>query len=131
MIVHREYLPDAGVGNPPEPYSQAVRVGDTVYIAGQVALDQNWEVVGRGDPVVQAEQVWRNLGVVAASAGTSVANIVKITVFLADIRHASAEMEIRRRHFSHGRYPICTLVQVANLGLPELLMEVDAIAIVD
>jgi len=55
---------------------------------------------------------------------------VKITVFLSDIRHAAAEMEVRARYFAEGRWPICTQVQVANLGLPELLMEVDAIAIV-
>jgi enamine deaminase RidA (YjgF/YER057c/UK114 family) len=128
--MEREYFVGAGVGVPPEPYCQVVRAGSTVYIAGQVALDENWQIVGLGDPLAQAEQVWKNLDRAAAAGGGSAANIVKITDFLADIRHAPAEMEVRSRYFEQGRWPICTQVQVANLGLPELLMEVDAIAIV-
>jgi enamine deaminase RidA (YjgF/YER057c/UK114 family) len=101
-----------------------------VFIAGQVAMDENWQVVGLGDPLAQAEQVWKNLDRAAAAAGGSAADIVKITVFLSDIRHAPAEMEVRARYFDRGRRPVCTQVQAASLGLPELLMEVDAIAIV-
>jgi enamine deaminase RidA (YjgF/YER057c/UK114 family) len=128
--MEREYFVGAGIGEPPEPYCQVVRAGSLVFIAGQVALDENWQVVGAGDPLAQAEQVWRNLERAATAAGGSAADIVKITVFLADIRHAAAEMEVRARYFEQGRWPVCTQVQVANLGLPELLMEVDAIAII-
>jgi enamine deaminase RidA (YjgF/YER057c/UK114 family) len=128
--MEREYFVGAGVGEPPEPYCQVVRAGSTVFIAGQVALDENWQVVGLGDPLAQAEQVWRNLDRAATAAGGSAANIVKITVFLADVRHAAAEMEVRARYFQQGRWPVCTQVQVANLGLPELLLEVDAIAVI-
>jgi enamine deaminase RidA (YjgF/YER057c/UK114 family) len=128
--MEREYLVGAGVGEPPEPYCQVVRAGSLVFIAGQVALDENWQLVGLGDPLAQAEQVWKNLERAAAAAGGAVTDIVKISVFLADIRHAPAEMEVRARYFDQGRWPVCTQVQVANLGLPELLMEVDAFAIV-
>jgi enamine deaminase RidA (YjgF/YER057c/UK114 family) len=128
--MEREYFVGAGVGEPPEPYCQVVRAGSVVFIAGQVALDENWQIVGLGDPLAQAEQVWKNLDRAATAAGGSAADIVKITVFLADIRHAAAEMEVRARYFEKGRWPVCTQVQAANLGLPELLMEVDAIAIV-
>jgi enamine deaminase RidA (YjgF/YER057c/UK114 family) len=126
----REYFVGAGIGEPPEPYCQVVRAGSLVFIAGQVSLDENWQLVGLGDPVAQAEQVWSNLERAAVAAGGKVTDIVKITVFLSDIRHAPAEMEARARRFEKGRWPICTQVQVANLGLPELLMEVDAFAIV-
>jgi len=125
-----EHLVSAGVGEPPEPYCQVVKAGSLVFIAGQVALDESWQLVGRGDPKAQAEQVWKNIERAATAAGASVADIVKITVFLADIRHAPAEMEVRARYFEQGRWPICTLVQAANLGLPDLLMEIDAIAVV-
>jgi len=128
--MEREYMVSAGIGEPPEPYCQVVRAGSIVFIAGQVALDENWQIVGLGDPLAQAEQVWRNLERAAVAAGGTAKDIVKITVFLSDIRHAAAEMEVRARYFDKGRWPICTQVQVANLGLPELLMEVDAIAIV-
>ena len=56
------------------------------------------------------------------------ADVVKITVFLKDIRHAPAEIGVREKLFEPGRYPICTMVQVANLGLDDLLMEIDATA---
>jgi enamine deaminase RidA (YjgF/YER057c/UK114 family) len=128
--VELEYHVGAGVGEPPEPYCQVVRAGSLVFIAGQVALDEDWQVVGRGDPLAQAEQVWRNLERAVVAAGGKATDIVKITVFLADIRHAAAEIEVRARYFEKGRWPVCTQVQVANLGLPELLMEVDAFAIV-
>src|ERR1051325_9604422 len=103
--MQREYLVSAGVGRPPEPYCQVVKAGSLVFIAGQVALDENWQVVGRGDPLAQAEQVWKNLERAAEAAGGNVTDIVKITVFLADIRHAGAEMEVRARYFDDGRWP--------------------------
>jgi enamine deaminase RidA (YjgF/YER057c/UK114 family) len=129
-VTEREYLVGAGVGEPPEPYCQVVRAGSLVFIAGQVALDEHWQLVGLGDPLAQAEQVWRNLERAAVAAGGAVTDIVKITVFLSDVRHAPAEMEVRARYFDKGRWPVCTQVQVANLGLPELLMEVDAFAVI-
>lgn len=127
--MHRQYLEPGGLATPPEPYSHAIRCGDTLYIAGQVAFDEQNQIVGIGDPRMQAEQVWRNIGLAVAAAGGTLADVVKITVFLKDVRHAPAEIGVRERLFERGRFPICTLVQAANLGLPELLMEIDAVAV--
>jgi enamine deaminase RidA (YjgF/YER057c/UK114 family) len=127
--MERTYLEPAGIAPPPEPYSHAIRCGDTLYIAGQVAFDEDNNTVGIGDPRRQAEQVWRNIRLAVESAGGTLADVVKITVFLKDVRHAPAEIGVREKLFEQGRYPICTLVQVANLGLPDLLMEVDAVAV--
>jgi enamine deaminase RidA (YjgF/YER057c/UK114 family) len=127
--LERTYLEPAGIAPPPEPYSHAIRCGDTVYIAGQVAFDEQNNTVGIGDPRRQAEQVWHNIRLAVEAAGGTLADVVKITVFLKDVRHASAEIGVREQLFERGRYPICTLVQVANLGLPDLLMEVDAVAV--
>ena len=129
--MQRTYLEPKGLAAPPEPYSHAIRCGDTLYIAGQVALDEQNQIVGIGDPRSQAEQVWRNIGLAVGAAGGTLADIVKITVFLKDVRHAAAEISARERLFERGRFPICTLVQVANLGLPELLMEIDAVAVLN
>jgi enamine deaminase RidA (YjgF/YER057c/UK114 family) len=129
--LQRTYLEPAGIAPPPEPYAHAIRCGDTVYIAGQVAFDENNNTVGVGDPRRQAEQVWHNIGLAVESAGGTIADVVKITVFLKDVRHAQAEISVREQLFEQGRYPICTLVQVANLGLPDLLMEVDAVAVIE
>lgn len=129
--MQRQHLQPDGLAAPPEPYSHAIRCGDTLYIAGQVAFDEQNQIVGIGDPRRQAEQVWRNIGLAVSAAGGTLADIVKITVFLKDVRHAAAEIAVRERLFERGRFPICTLVQVANLGLPELLMEIDAVAVLD
>jgi enamine deaminase RidA (YjgF/YER057c/UK114 family) len=125
----RDYLEPRGLAAPPEPYSHAIRCGDTLYVAGQVAFDEQNEVVGIGDPRRQAEQVWHNIRLAVEAAGGTLADVVKITIFLKDIRHAPAEISVREKLFEPGRFPICTLVQVANLGLPDLLMEVDAVAV--
>lgn len=129
--MERMYLEPPGIAPAPEPYSQAIRCGSTVYIAGQVAFDESNHVVGVGDARKQAERVWHNIRLAAEAAGGKVTDVVKITVFLKDIRHAKDEIAVREALFKGGRYPICTQVQVANLGLPDLLMEVDAIAVVD
>jgi enamine deaminase RidA (YjgF/YER057c/UK114 family) len=128
--MERTYLEPHGLVAPPEPYSHAIRCGDTLYVAGQVAFDEQNQVVGVGDPRRQAEQVWRNIGLAVEAAGGTLADVVKITIFLKDVRHAAAEISVREGLFERGRFPVCTLVQVANLGLPDLLMEVDAVAVV-
>ena len=127
--MERTYLEPDGLAAPPEPYSHAIRCGDTLYVAGQVAFDQQNQIVGVGDPRRQAEQVWRNISLAVEAAGGTLADVVKITIFLKDVRDASAEISVRERLFEPGRFPICTLVQVANLGLPDLLMEIDAVAV--
>jgi 2-iminobutanoate/2-iminopropanoate deaminase len=127
--MERTYFEPAGIAPPPEPYAHVIRCGDTLYVAGQVAFDEENQIVGVGDPRRQAEQVWRNIGLAVEAAGGTVADVVKITVFLKDVRHAPAEIFVREQLFEPGRFPACTLVQVANLGLPELLMEVEAVAV--
>lgn len=129
--MERTFLQPPGIAAAPEPYSHAIRCGNTLYIAGQVAFDESNEVVGVGDARKQAERVWHNIRLAVEAAGGKVTDVVKITVFLKDIRHAQDEIAVRKGLFKEGRYPICTQVQVANLGLPDLLMEVDAIAVLD
>jgi 2-iminobutanoate/2-iminopropanoate deaminase len=121
-----EYLQPAGLGRPEEPYSLAIRSGNQLFLAGQVAFDEDNQLVGAGDPRRQAVQCWRNIELAIAAAGGTLANVVKITVYYKDIRYMDDEIAVRRELFQDGRYPVCTIVQVGNLGLPELLMEIDA-----
>ena len=127
--MERTYLEPDGIAAPQEPYSHAVRCGDTVYIAGQVAFDEHNKVVGVGDARKQAERVWHNIRLAVEAAGGELADVIKITIFLKDIRNAPDEIAVRQQLFKPGRFPICTQVQVANLGLRDLMMEVDAIAV--
>ena len=123
-VVH----PD-GIYLPNEPYAPAIRSGSVLFIAGQVAFDERGAIVGRGDARRQAEQTWSNIRRIVEAAGGTMDCIVRILVLLADIRDAPAEQEVRRSFFPSGRYPACTLMQAANLGLDGLLMEIEATAV--
>jgi len=118
-----------GLCAPPEPYSYSVRAGNTIYLAGQVALDEAGSVVGTtlGE---QAVQVWHNIARVLETNGGTLAQIVKVTYYLRDIRDLPSEIDVRRGLFAPDRMPAVTAVQVAALGLPGLAVEVDVIAVV-
>lgn len=117
-----------GLCEPPEPYSYLVEANGTLYLAGQVALDVEGRIVGT-TVAEQAEQVWDNIGAVLESAGATLADVVKVTYYLQDIRALPEEIAVRRRRFPADRMPAVTAVQAAALGLPGLLMEVDVVAV--
>ncbi len=119
-----------GLCDPPEPYSYSVRAGRTIYLAGQVALDEQMQIVG-STVAEQARQVWRNIAAALAPSGATLANVVKITYFLQDIRELTDEIAVRRQLFAPDRMPAVTAVQAAALGLPGLKMEVDIVAVLD
>jgi reactive intermediate/imine deaminase len=96
------------------PYSQAVRVGTTVYTSGQIALDPVSGQMVEGGIEAQAEQVFRNLKAVAAAAGGSLDQAVKLTLFLTDLSHFGIVNEAMQRHCS-APYPARSTVGVASL----------------
>jgi reactive intermediate/imine deaminase len=112
----------------PWPYSHAVRADSTLYVAGQVALDRNLEIVGLGDARAQARQTWQNIKAVIEAAGGRLEDVVQITTFLANIDDVEAIHEVRREFFT-GDYPTATVVEVSRLGLPGLLLETQVIAV--
>jgi enamine deaminase RidA (YjgF/YER057c/UK114 family) len=103
--------------------------GRTVYIAGQVAFDSTGAVVGEGDFSAQAEQVYRNLERALRSVGGSMADLVKTTTFITDIKNLPSLREVRSRRLSKNQPPANTLLQVSGLARPELLIEIEAVAI--
>lgn len=112
-----------------EPYriSLGLRVGDLLFLSGQAAIDPTGEVVGVGDFDRQAEQVFANLETVLQLGGASLADVVKVTIYLTDMSHFPKIVELRGRYFTPP-YPADTLVEVRALALPELMIEIDAIA---
>lgn len=112
-------------------YSHAVQAGNTLYIAGQVAIDPEGTLVGEGNIEAQVEQVWRNLKSVLGYAGGSVDDIVKITVFTTDIAYRPAIAAARDAVFPNGRFPASTFLVVQSLARPELLVEIEAIAVLE
>jgi enamine deaminase RidA (YjgF/YER057c/UK114 family) len=125
----RQHIQPKGIAVPRQPYSPVVRVGKTVYVAGQVPIDEERKVVGPGDPVLQAEQCWKNIGTCLESAGASYADIVKVVGFFADLDQVQYEAAVRRRLLPEGRYPVASVVQAARVGgAPGILMEIEVIA---
>jgi len=116
--------------DPFEPYriAQAYRVGDLVITSGQAAIDLEGQLVGVGDFDRQAEQVFANLAAVLEAAGSSLGQIVKVTIFLTDMSHFPRIVALRERYFSPP-YPADTIVEVRALALPELEIEIEAIAL--
>ncbi len=110
-IIHTEYAP-AAVG----PYSQAVKVGNMLFTAGQVPLNPDTGKVIDGDVTAQTEQVMKNLQAVLEAAGTSFANVIKSTVFLTDMNNFGAMNGVYGRYFPQTP-PARSAVQVAALPL--------------
>lgn len=117
----------------PDPYapfrlSQGFVVGDLVFVSGQAAISETGEIVGAGDFDAQAEQVFRNLERVLEAAGSGLDRIVKVTIFLTDMANFPKIVELRGRWFSEP-WPADTIVEVSSLALPELEIEIEAIAL--
>ncbi len=108
------------------PYSHGVKVGNMLFIAGQVALDQDLQLVGEKDAEAQSRQIWRNIKSVVEAAGGNVNDVVRITLFVLDFKDMPAFHKVRKEIFADGRYPAATSVQVVKLGLPGLLLETEA-----
>ena len=112
----------AGVG-----YSHVTKAGDTVYIAGQIALDPGGNLVGKGDIEAQTQQVYSNLQAILEELGGSLEDIVKLTTYLTDRSHLDAFRRVRNRFFTDA-FPPNTLLFVSGLAHPDYLVEIEAVA---
>ena len=116
---------------PPTGYSYAVRkIGTPVFISGQVALDAEGRLVGENDVAAQVEQVFQNLRTVVSACGGSLDDVVKITIYVTDPAYRPAVAAARQRHFKEGEYPASTYVVVSALAVPQLLVEIEAVAMI-
>jgi len=119
----------------PGAYTPVVstRGGRTLYVAGQVAQNEKGELVGAGDLAAQAEQVYKNLGIALKGAGATFNDLVKITVYVVNMKpeHRDLMGKARARHVNKDNPPASTLVGVQALAKPEYLVEVEAIAVAD
>lgn len=110
------------------PYSQAIRAGATTFCSGQIALDPaTGELVGQGDVTVQAQQVMKNLLAVVEAAGHGITDIVKCTIFLADMADFGAVNSVYEAALA-GHRPARATVAVRTLP-KSVLVEIDAIAV--
>jgi 2-iminobutanoate/2-iminopropanoate deaminase len=118
----------------PDPYapyllSQGIRVGDLLFVSGQVGIDDAGELVSLDDFQAQADQAFSNLGRVLEAGGSSLERVVKVTIFLTDMAaNFPKVVELRRKWFTPP-YPADTIVQVQSLYRPEVMLEIEAVAL--
>ncbi|MBE1574384.1 RidA family protein [Amycolatopsis roodepoortensis] len=115
---------------PSDGYSHVVTgPGRVIALAGQMPFSPDGEIVGEGDPARQARQVFENMGRCLAAAGASFDDIVRLNYYLTDIGQVPAILAVRDEFIDTTRPPASTVVQVVALFRPELLMEIDGLAI--
>ncbi len=112
----------------PSTYSHLAMHGNLMLIAGQVAADENGQIVGPGDMAVQYKQVLENLKTVLASQGADFSDILKITIYTTDIDAFRNARSVGAQYFAEHP-PASTLVQIEQLARPVFLLEIEAIAI--
>ena len=126
--MHKEFMnPDALFR--PTGWTQVVKAGNLVFIAGQTPVNQSGEVVGIGDIEAQAQVVFANLEAAVKAAGGRKEDIVATTTYMIDRDHLPIYRKVREQFFGN-RPPANTLLFVAGLVVPEWLLEVEAVAVI-
>ena len=116
----------------PTGYTHVVEVtgpAKTIYISGQIAYDKDGKIVGAGDMKAQAEQVFKNLQAALAAAGAKFSDVVKMNSYITDMSKVQAVRDVRAQYFKDAT-PASTFVEVKGLVRPELLLEIEVVAVV-
>lgn len=115
----------------PNGYSHTVRapIGRTIYVSGQLPLDKDGNLVGANDFGAQAEQVFANLAAALAAAGASFDDVVKLNMYVTDMRQLKALRAARDRHINPKTPPASTLVEVERFVKDGAMIEIDATAV--
>jgi enamine deaminase RidA (YjgF/YER057c/UK114 family) len=110
-------------------YAQAVKVGDTIYLSGQVSHDDDGNVLGEGDMEVQMRAAYANVGKVLAQYGASMENVVDEIVFVTDMDAAfGARVKMKDEVFAGNPVLASTIVQIERLAFPQLMIEIRCVA---
>ena len=121
--------------NPTNGFSHVVTAtgGKTIYVSGQVSVNEKAEVVGKGDFRAQVEHTFENLKAALAAAGATFKDVVKVTYFVVDLKPELVPhvREVRRKYLDPDNPPASTLVGVAALVVPDWLIEIEVIAVVE
>ena len=110
-------------------YAQAVKVGDTIYVAGQVSHDDQGKVLGEGDMEIQMRAAYANVAKVLAQYGATMENLVDETVFVTDMDAAfRARVKMKQEVFAGSPVLTSTIVQIQRLAFPSLMVEIRCVA---
>lgn len=111
-------------------YSFGIKRDDCLWIAGQVSMDEEGRPVGIDDIEQQTRRVFERIRSIVQTGGGTMADIVSTTTYILDRSHRPITNELRREYFPGPDYPTNTLVIVAGLALPEYLVEIEAMAVI-
>lgn len=112
------------------PRAECYRLGNFVVMTGQTGISLGGELVGREDPAAQARQACENIKTLMDMAGGSMSDVVKLTVYVTDVRHREAAYPVIRSYFESSMRP-CQTGIVAGLAREDLLIEIDAWGFID
>ena len=110
----------------PGTWSNCLKVGDTVYVAGLTARDRNLQPAGGGE-YEQARLIFERIAHLVTAAGGAMRDVVKLNIYVTRIANREQVWRARREFFD-GAFPVATLVEVSALAQPEILVEIDAVA---
>ena len=125
---HREEIRVPGMPEPISHFTNVVRAGRLVFVSGCVATDENGKTVGGNDIVAQTRQVHENIKRCLAAAGATFADVCKVTVFLRNVGDREKVNTVRQQYFGAHR-PASTLVEISRLVRDDLLIEIEATAV--
>ncbi len=132
--MHKQFISPPTLANP-NGYSHVAVVsgGRQIYLAGQVAFNAAGELVGQGSLGLQAEQVYANLSAGLATAGAKLSDVFKLVTYVVNLtpEKAAEVREVRRKYLGEGPFPASTMVGVTSLVNPELLVEIEVIAVIE
>ena len=126
---HIQFINPPTMFSPPG-FTHVVEVtgGRTVYISGQIAVDQSFRIVGKDDFQAQAQQVFENLEAALTSVGADFTHVVKLNIFVVNMADLALLRGVRDRYVNTEHPPASTAVEVRKLALDGLLLEIEAIA---
>lgn len=128
MTQLKQRIISPAVNEPPaDLWSNCLRVGDIAYVSGMTSRGADRETVLGADEYEQAKVVFQKIKDMIEAAGGVMNDVVKMTIFVTRIEHNTEVWRARKEFFS-GDFPACTLVEVASLAKPEILLEIEAIA---
>ena len=112
------------------PYSQATCYGNMIFSSGQLGIDPKTGALVSPSVKDQTHQIFKNLKELLDSSNSDLSKIIKVTIFITNMENFSKIIALRKKYFSPP-YPADTIVEVSSLALPELEIEIEAIALVD
>ena len=126
----RKILASPKLSRPSGVFVHGVSVSDArlVYVSGMLARDAAGGLVGPGDIRAQTHQCLKNIAAVLELEGGTLADIVKVTVFIRNMDHFTAIHEVRAQYFKDGNAPASTMVEISRFTDPEALIEIEAVA---